>query len=91
MFIGQLVVLCRRRVHKPFYRFASVRIVVNPGIQGHVAAQAPVHVDHFSFRDLEARSNCLDLLGTQISVLDGRDRTLGLLEFEEEPLVCVVC
>ncbi|MDA9521974.1 hypothetical protein XI06_17110 [Bradyrhizobium sp. CCBAU 11434] len=78
VFISQLVVLCRRGVYKPFYRFVGVRIVVSAGIQGYVAAQAPVHVYYLSFRHLEARSNCLNLLRMQISVLDSRDRTLSL-------------
>src|SRR5262249_22374680 len=77
----------RRLVDEPVLPFARAAVVTDRGVEGGVAAEPAVHVDHVPLADAEVLGDQLHLVGAHVALVQSGNLPLRLAQIEEQLLL----
>jgi hypothetical protein len=81
---GEPGLLADAVVEQPILPVAGIAFLADRGVERHVAAQPPVHVDHVLLGHAQPLGDELDLIRTQVALFERGNLALGLAQVEEE-------
>ena len=74
-------------VDEPILPFAGIAIIADGSVEGDVAAETAVHVDHVLLGHAKPLGDELDLVRAQVALVEHSNLALGLAQVEEELLL----